>query len=126
MSYLGCFESYNFVILLSLVPKDGVEHSSDVYEVLCKNTTSWNYMYSGNKIKNAIIGGSAGNGEPFYVCSGFLDGQKIPGKFYKPTGCCYVALLGKEYCAETYLYLTTSEYETYFRFPYYNSTSLYN
>lgn len=56
-------------------------------------------------MKDAFVGGKAGNGEPFYVCSGNLNGQQIPGKLYRPTGCCYVPHFSKEYCTTEYSFL---------------------
>lgn len=87
-----------------LVPKDGGEHWSDTYEVLCGGNGFW--VPKDGVHKNLVIGGQAGNPEPFYVCRGHVNDQTIPGKFYKPTRCCYVGSYGKEYCAQDYSLMT--------------------
>ena len=86
------------MILLHVVPKDGGEHWSDHYEVLCGTDFTWV-----SNSDDGFVGGKAGNGEPFYVCSSRFNNAFIPGKLYKPTGCCYIASFGKEHCMNDYL-----------------------
>jgi hypothetical protein len=88
------------------VPKDRTEHWSDHYEVLCMDGYSW--MPKEENMTNAIIGGRAGNNEPFYVCSGRFEGIHIPGKLYLPFGCCYVTFYGNEHCTTEYSYLSST------------------
>lgn len=82
------------------VPKDGGESWYDTYEVLCGGPTQW--ITKSDDQVNVIIGGKAGNDEPFPVCRGKIDNNTIPGKLYRPTGCCYIPLNGKEHCSENF------------------------
>lgn len=73
---------------------------SDEYEVLCGDNLFWEYKTGSHKYD--VDGGHAGDGTTFYVCRGYLDGNTIPGKLYRPFGCCYVVSYGKEHCLEDY------------------------
>jgi hypothetical protein len=84
-------------------PKDGGEHWSDSYEVLCGVSAIWTTNVEDKKL---IKGGLAGNNEPFYICRANFNSQTIPGKFFKPTGCCYVASYGKEHCVNDFSLLS--------------------
>jgi hypothetical protein len=101
------------------VPKDGTEYQYDNYEVLCLN--SFNWVAKDGDMTDAIAGGKARDGEPFYVCSGNFNQHQIPGKLYKPTGCCYVSSYGKEYCATDYSVLTRSNVEISYNVGFENS-----
>lgn len=90
----------DLIDLRLLVPKHGSEHWSDRYEVLCGGRIAW--IPKNRKHENLIDGGNDGDGRPFYVCRANFKEMTIPGKFYKPTGCCYVATGGKEHCAQDY------------------------
>lgn len=96
---------FNFVTFF-IVPKDGEEHHSDNYEVLCGGPTNW--VGKDDDHTNAIKGGKAGNDEPFYICQVYSEGKTIPGKLYKPFGCCYIAHFQKEFCFKDYLVLVDS------------------
>lgn len=80
------------------VPKNGIEHWSDEYEVFCTPNFSW--VGKDSDHTHAVAGGKAGNGEPFYVCRGIVNGQETPGKLYKPTGCCYIGSINVEHCIQ--------------------------
>lgn len=56
---------------------------------------------------DVIVGGEAGNGVPFEVCRGNHKELTIPGKFYKPTRCCYVPYFGGEVCVKDYSLLVS-------------------
>lgn len=88
------------------VPKDGESHWSDRYEVLCGGKVGWIAGDAEHKKQDLIIGGESGDKIPFYVCKGSFNNQIIPGKFYEPTGCCYVVTLNKEYCVKNYSLMT--------------------
>lgn len=90
--------------MFTLVPKDGIEHWSDHYEVLCGGSIKW--IPSTEKQENLITGGQAGNGIAFYVCRGVFKEKLIPGKYYEPTGCCYIPCFGKEECVTDYSLLS--------------------
>jgi hypothetical protein len=79
-------------------PKDGVEHWSDTYELLCGGYTSWQYKTD----KYLIEAGKGSNSEIFYICQATFEGNKIPGKYYKPTDCCYIAANGREHCVKEF------------------------
>jgi hypothetical protein len=102
------------LLLHFTVAKDGIEHWSDKYEVLTMSAYSW--MPKGSDMTKAIVGGNAGDGEPFYVCSSVYNNISTPGKLYKPTGCCYVAAYGKEHCMTNYSFLTPSNVVTFSSF----------
>jgi hypothetical protein len=72
----------------------------------------YSWIPKDGEMKNAIIGGKAGDNEPFYVCSGKHEGKQIPGKLYMPLGCCYVASFGKEHCSTDYSFLARTVDET--------------
>jgi hypothetical protein len=67
-------------------------------------------MPKSSDMTKAIVGGNAGDGEPFYVCSALYNNVGTPGKLYKPTGCCYVAAYGKEHCMTNYTFLSASNF----------------
>ena len=73
---------------------------------------SYNWVSKDSDLSNAIAGGMAGNGEPFYVCRAkhIADGRtiEIPGKLYLKFDCCYIGFNEKEYCYNDFLVLTTT------------------
>jgi hypothetical protein len=102
-------KTFELIVILTddlSVPKDRTEHWSDNYEVLCMDGYSW--IPKDENMTNAIVGGKAGDDEPFYVCSGRFEGIHIPGKLYLRYGCCYVTFYGVEHCTTDYSYLSSS------------------
>lgn len=92
-----------------LVSKDGTEHWSDRYEVLCGNDYTWSAK--GGNAQTNVVGGKAGDGEPLYVCKAMRDddGHFTPGKLYLPFDCCYVSWQSKEHCVKDYLVMINAK-----------------
>lgn len=89
---------------MNKVPINGVEEEHDNFEVFCNDlNVRWVPKYETNR--NWIIGGLAGDGKPLFICRGVTDNVLIPGKYYRPIDCCYVALNGKEICLTDFLIL---------------------
>lgn len=97
-----CKHIIKFVLLCLMflsVPYHNVEHWSDQYEVLCGSTIQPNWFKKGSVAVSSQDSGSVLN---FWICRGAHEGSTIPGKFYEPTGCCYVPSNGKEVCLQDY------------------------
>lgn len=88
-----------------LVPKHGVAHVSDTYEIFCGGYVGW--IDKNKRQEHLVAGGHTGDGDPFYVCRGVIRGQVFPGKFLKEYGCCYVPVGNKEECATDYSLMAT-------------------
>ncbi len=79
------------------IPWGGREHVYKEYYVLTGDNWEWvdEERYNGTP-SNAVRGGT-NNGKPLHVCRAFHDGEFTPGKYYSPTGTCYIAWGNLEY-----------------------------
>lgn len=93
----------NFTIL---VPKDGVEHYLESYELLCTNTGDWVEKHGHSE--HAVPAGVAVDGQNFYICRGKYLTSVLPGKYRRSIDCCFIQFANQEYCAKEYNVLIQS------------------
>lgn len=79
------------------------------------------WVSKGQMDQNWIVGGFAGDGTPFYICHGYTQNTEtnekilIPGKYFLPTGSCYVPLNGNEITLDDFTVLAKKRHDEVLR-----------